>query len=94
MPFVTHLECANCGRDYPAGEVHGLCTSSNRPLRGRYDLDLVKREFPKKALFVRPPTLWRNLELLPLEDPANIVSLTETITPFLSANRFGAEFGL
>ena len=94
MPFVTHLECANCGQDYPAGEVHGLCTSCNRPLWVRYDLDLVKREFPKKALFGRPPTLWRYLELLPFEDPANIVSLTETITPILSAKRLGAEFGL
>ena len=66
----------------------------NRPLWVRYDLELVKREFPKKALFGRPPTLWRYLELLPMEDPANIVSLTETITPILPAKRLGAEFGL
>ena len=38
--------------------------------------------------------MWRYLELLPFEDPANIVSLTETITPILSAKRLGAEFGL
>ena len=38
--------------------------------------------------------MWRYLELLPLEDPANIVSLTETITPILPAKRLGAEFGL
>ena len=94
MPFVTHLECAYCDQDFPAGEVHGLCTSCNRPLWVRYDLELVKREFPKKALFGRPPTLWRYLELLPMEDPANIVSLTETITPILPAKRLGAEFGL
>ena len=94
MPFVTHLECANCGQEYPAGEAHGLCTACSRPLWVRYDLDLIKREFPKKTLFGRPPTLWRYLELLPVEDPANIISLTETITPILQAKRLGAEFGL
>jgi threonine synthase len=94
MPFVTHLECANCQSEYPAGEVHGLCAKCSRPLWVRYDLELIKKEFPQKTLFGRPPTLWRYLELLPLENPANIVSLTETITPILPANRLGAEFGL
>ena len=94
MPFVTHLECANCQSEYQAGEVHGLCVKCNRPLWVRYDMDFVRKEFPKKSLFGRPPTLWRYLELLPVEDPANIVSLTETITPILPAKRLGSEFGL
>ena len=94
MPFVSHLECANCGKDFPAGEAHGLCTSCQRPLWVRYDLDAIKAEFPKKSLFGRPPTLWRYLELLPPEDPGNIVSLTETITPILPVPRLSAEFGL
>ena len=59
-----------------------------------YDLEAIRAEFSKKALFGRPPTLWRYLELLPLEDPANIVSLTETITPILPVPRLGAAFGL
>ena len=94
MPFVTHLECANCQSEYQAGEVHGLCVKCNRPLWVRYDMDFVRKEFPKKSLFGRPPTLWRYLELLPVEDPTNIVSLTETITPILPAKRLGSEFGL
>ena len=60
----------------------------------RYDLELIRREFPKKTLFGRPPTLWRYLELLPVENPLNIVSLTETITPILPVDRLGSEFGL
>ena len=94
MSFVTHLECADCGAEYPAGEVHGLCTKCHRPLWVRYDLDALKKEFPQKALFGRPPTIWRYLEMLPVENPAHIVSLTETITPILRANRLAAEFGL
>ena len=57
-------------------------------------MDMVKKKFPKKSLFGRPPTIWRYLELLPVGDPANIVSLTETITPILPAYRLGSEFGL
>lgn len=94
MPFVSHLECADCGTEYSAREIHGLCTRCHRPLWVRYDLDKVKEEFPKKALFGRPPTIWRYLELLPIDNPANIVSLTETITPILPVNRLGTEFGL
>ena len=94
MPFVNHLECADCGTEYSAREIHGLCTRCHRPLWVRYDLDKVIEEFPKKALFGRPPTIWRYLELLPIDNPANIVSLTETITPILPVNRLGTEFGL
>ena len=94
MPFVTHLECADCQAEYSSGEVHGLCTKCSRPLWVRYDLELIRREFPKKTLFGRPPTLWRYLELLPVENPLNIVSLTETITPILPVDRLGSEFGL
>ena len=94
MPFVTHLECADCQTEYSSGEVHGLCAKCSRPLWVRYDLELIRREFPKKTLFGRPPTLWRYLELLPVENPLNIVSLTETITPILPVDRLGSEFGL
>jgi threonine synthase len=92
--FVTHLECANCGQHYSAIELHNLCTSCQRPLWVRYDLEGLKGAFDKKTLFGRPPTMWRYLEMLPMRDPANIVSLTETITPILETRRLGAEFGV
>jgi threonine synthase len=94
MNFVTHLECANCGQRYEAGQIHNLCTSCQRPLWVRYDLDALKKQFTKKALIGRPPTIWRYLEMLPMQDPANIVSLTETITPIMETKRLAAEFGV
>jgi threonine synthase len=92
--FVTHLECANCGQRYEAEKIHNLCTACQRPLWVRYDLEALKKGFPKKELFGRPPTIWRYLEMLPMRDPANIVSLTETITPILEAKRLAANFGV
>ena len=91
-PFVTHLECANCGVHYAAGEIHNLCPACQRPLWVRYDLDVVKAHFPREALADRPPTLWRYAELLPMRDDANIVSLGETMTPLLEAPRVAAHF--
>ncbi len=94
MNFVTHLECANCGQRYDAAQIHNLCTSCQRPLWVRYDLDALKKQFTKKTLVGRPPTIWRYLEMLPMQDPANIVSLTETITPIMETKRLAAEFGV
>jgi threonine synthase len=91
---MTFLECANCGTRYPMGEPHNLCTACQRPLLVRYDLPAIKANFPKRALMGRPPTIWRYLEMLPIRDPARIVSLTETITPILDVRRVALHFGL
>ncbi|MFT5030591.1 MAG: threonine synthase [Candidatus Binatia bacterium] len=94
MPHVTHLECANCGAKYEAGKIHNLCTACHRPLWVKYDLDAVKDNFTKQDLAGMEPTLWRYMAMLPLEDPANIVSLIETVTPILPVDRLAAEFGV
>ena len=94
MNFVTHLECANCGQKYDAAQVHNLCTACQRPLWVRYDLAALKKAFPKKTLKDRPWTIWRYLEMLPVADPARIVSLDETVSPVLEARHLAAHFGV
>jgi threonine synthase len=94
MNFVTHLECANCGARYEKDKPHQLCTSCQRPLWVKYDLAALKKQFTKRDLVGRPPTIWRYLELLPIEKPECIVSLTETITPILKCDRLAAHFGV
>lgn len=94
MSFVTHLECANCGQRYDAALIHNLCTACQRPLWVRYDLAALKAAFPKSKLHGRPPTIWRYLEMLPVRDAADIVSLSETITPVMDVPRLAAHFGV
>ena len=94
MSFVTHLECADCARKYPAGQLHNLCTDCHRPLWVRYDLDRLREQCPVESLAGRPSDLWRYRELLPYADAANVVSLGETATPILSASRLGSELGM
>ena len=60
----------------------------------RYDLDRVRDAFSREFLNKRPADLWRYRELLPYADPANVVSLGETMTPILTAPRLGKEMGL
>src|SRR6202041_2197807 len=94
MNFVTHLECANCGQKYDAGQIHNLCTACQKPLWVKYDLDAMKKKFTKRDLAGRPPTIWRYSEMLPVRDAANVVSLVETITPILETKRLGSTFGV
>jgi threonine synthase len=94
MNFVTHLECANCHRTYPATATEGLCASCQRPLWVRYDLPAVRQKFKRDALAGREATMWRYLELLPVTNAAEIVSLGETMTPLLETKRLGASLGV
>ncbi|HEX4646449.1 MAG TPA: pyridoxal-phosphate dependent enzyme, partial [Verrucomicrobiae bacterium] len=92
--FVTHLECANCGKTYDAAEIHNLCTACNRPLWVKYDLTSLKKAFPKEKLKDRPANLWRYMEMLPIKDRAKIVSLDETVSPLLEAKRLVDALGV
>lgn len=94
MSFVTHLECANCGARYEAGQIHHLCEDCSRPLWVRYDLAGIVEAFDKGDLATRPSTLWRYRELLPYEKETNVVSLGETMTPLLEAPALGKALGV
>ncbi len=87
---VTHLECAECALRYEAGKLHNLCTKCGKPLLVRYDLDRAAATLTKESLAGRESTLWRYREVLPVEDPENIVSLGEGFTPLLRVDRVAA----
>jgi threonine synthase len=91
---VTHLECANCGERYNPAQPHGLCVKCQRPLWVRYDLAAIGRSVSKSDLLGRPASLWRYLEMLPVADPAQIVSLAETMTPLVETRRLAAALGV
>jgi threonine synthase len=61
-------------------------------LLARYDVPAVT--LTKDELTTRPPDLWRYHELLPVRDPANVVTLGEGMTPLLPMPRYGREVGV
>ena len=90
---LSHLDCARCGSRYDATVVQGLC-SCGSPLLARYDLDRVAALVSRRDIGGRGPDLWRYHELLPVGDPARIVSLGEGMTPLLTMPRLGRALGL
>ncbi len=94
MPsLLTHLECTRCGRTYDADALQTLCPEDGGVLYARYDLARGRRELDRDAIAARAPGLWQIPELLPVRDPAHIVTLGEGGTSLLPAPRLGARFG-
>jgi len=81
--YATHLECSVGHDRYDIRELQGL-SAAGKPLLARYDLEALRREVRREEIARRPPNLWRWHELLPLEDPAWIVSLGEVETPLIA----------
>ncbi len=90
--YVTRLESALDGTSLPADRPQTL--HKDRPLWVRYDLDAVGRAVTKDDWAAREPSLWRYRELLPYADPAEVVTLGETITPLVPCGRLGRHFGM
>src|SRR5512140_3353104 len=84
---VTHLECALCGLRHEAGVLQNLCVECGKPLLVRYDLAKASQTLTIGSLKTREANLWRYREVLPVADPANIVTLGEGWTPLIRADR-------
>ena len=80
--FVTHLECSYTGESYEAGRVHGL-SREGKPLLVRYDLEALGEAIDRESLSAREGGLWKYLELLPVRQAENIISLGEELTPLV-----------
>lgn len=91
--YVSHLECPKCGASYESEKPVQLC-QCGAPLLVRYDLKKVRENFRKDSLVSRKADLWRYLELLPVKNEENVVSLGEGMTPLLSLKNLGPELGL
>lgn len=94
MSFLDHLECTGCGRHFSPDELHMVCPVCGKVLYARYDLDRAGSELRRDEVVGRPPTMWRYREMLPVRDPANIVSLGEGMTPLLPLPKIARRLGL
>ena len=91
---LTHLECTYCSAVYDADKLVRTCPEDGKVLFARYDLEAAARALPRERLASRPSTMWRYEEVMPVRDPANIVSLGEGFTPLLRAERLARETGI
>jgi threonine synthase len=87
--LLAHLSCTRCGRQYERDSRRNLCAVCGGPLFARYHA----RPIDRSSGASRPRTVWRWHEMMPIEDPGNVVTLGEGGTPLLRADRLGAASG-
>ncbi len=90
---LSHLDCSRTGERYEADVVQGV-SDAGVPLLARYDLARVAETVTPAEIASRPPTLWRYHEVLPVRDPANVVTLGEGMTPLLPLRTYGDTIGV
>ncbi len=81
MTFVSALACRRCGTRAEKTAVIG-CAACGAPLDPVYDWDRIAKGVTRPDVAVRPRTIWRYRELLPLDAPPR-VSLHVGWTPLV-----------
>lgn len=95
MPYsyLSHLRCSKTGEIHDADQPQQL-SRAGAPLLASYDFEALKQAWRPTDLLARPATLWRYHELLPVRDPAQVVTLGEGLTPLLPLPTLGKQIGI
>jgi len=94
MSYLTHLECAVCGKRLNADVPQNNHCGDGGLLFARYDLARASRESARDKIRNGPASLWRYAPLLPVQRSQDAVTLGEGWTPMLRAPRLAAVLGL
>jgi len=85
----TSLQCRECKKEYESTFKY-ICDECFGPLDVKYDFPSIS----KNTFANREHTYWRYLELLPIQDKSNIVSIGAGMTPLVKAEKLGETLGL
>ena len=89
---IKGLICRECGKEYPAISLH-VCELCFGPLEVQYDYAEIKANISRKKIEAGPKSLWRYVDLLPIEKEPT-VGLHAGFTPLIRAKNLGDELGL
>src|SRR6266705_3030528 len=90
--FVHGLKCRLCGKTY-AKEALNFCTEDFGPLEVDYDYEAIAEGLSRSKIELRPNTMWRFRELLPIDGEPTVGAQVGG-TPLLRAERLGAALGV
>jgi threonine synthase len=83
------LVCSATGREYAIDRLQNL-SEAGKPLLAEYDLDALRGKFTPEVVRRREVrSMWRFWEVLPVNSPAEAVSLGEGLTPLLKLRADG-----
>ncbi|HJT76987.1 MAG TPA: pyridoxal-phosphate dependent enzyme, partial [Gemmataceae bacterium] len=89
---VRGLKCRLCGKLYPQ-EALNFCTDDFGPLEVDYDYEAVAESLSRAKIELRPPTMWRFRELLPLDGEPTVGAQVGG-TPLVRADRLAEALGV
>ncbi len=92
MPYVSHLRCRECGREYPLEAIHA-CEFCFGPLEAVYDYDALAKNVSRESIERGPRSIWRYRDLLPIVGE-EVVDINAGFTPLIRARRLGEALGL
>jgi threonine synthase len=88
---VKGLKCKECGAEYPVEPIH-VCEFCFGPLEIVYDYQEIKKNISREKIEKGPKSLWRYVDLLPVDNPT--VGLSAGFTPLIKAENLGKALGL
>ena len=74
---MFQIECIACGQKYSSDMISYVCKSCGDLLDIKYNLQDTAERLRNTDWASRPLGVWKYLELLPIQDPTEIVSLKE-----------------
>ena len=92
MAKMKALVCRECGKEYPVKAIH-VCEMCFGPLEVKYNYDDVKKSISRKKIEDGPLSMWRYIDLLPVEG-TSLVGPHAGLTPMVRAKNLGPYLGL
>src|SRR4051794_3748558 len=89
---VDSLRCRICEASYPA-VASGICVRCFGPLEPVYDWEAIEQVVSRERIEAGPRSMWRYVDLLPAEAPADGVS-SPGWTPLVPAPRLASALGI
>lgn len=93
MSFISHLECPRCGAIHPIDKPINVCRCGSGVL-ARYNIQAAKKVLDRDKVALSGSSIWKYRDLLPVEDPANIITLGEGGSPLLPVPKLGERIGI
>src|SRR6202165_5596523 len=93
MAKLLGLRCRECGAEYELQATH-VCEMCFGPLDVVYDEAALKKKVSRERIEQGASSMWRDRDLLPVQEDTPLVTLGEGFTPLVKADRLGAELGL
>lgn len=91
--YIEGLKCRECGREYPISPSH-VCEFCFGPLEVVYNYKAIKKAISRAKISAGPLSIWRYVDLLPVNPESRRIDLGVGYTPLIRAENLGKRLGI